>query len=82
MPWSRDLDFVSSGHVIPISISTHLLLPTELPIPFILRSYRLFHNTMMSDLPTDQPAVEVMAVAGRRSVSSPEGHGPTRSPTM
>ena len=63
MPWSRDLNFVSSGHVIPISISTHPSLPTELPIPFILRSYRLFHNTMMSDLPTDQPAVEVMAVA-------------------
>ena len=35
----------------------------QLPIPFILRSYRLFHNTMMSELPTDQPAVEVMAVA-------------------
>ena len=80
MPWSRDPDSVSSGHVIPIS--SHPPLPTELPIPFILRSYRLFHNTMMSDLPTDQPTVEVMAVAGRRSVSSPEGHGLTRSPMM
>ena len=45
----------------------HPLLPTELPIklpiPFILQSYCLFHNTRISDLPTNQPEVEVMAVA-------------------
>ena len=31
----------------------------------------------MSDLPTDQHAVEVMAVVERKSVFSPEGHRPT-----
>ena len=74
--WSR---LYVNSHVIPISSypSLSTKLTTKLPIPFILQSYCLFHNTMMSDLLTNQPAVEVIAVAGRRSVSSPEGHGPT-----
>ena len=76
MPWSRDPD-VDLNVILRFQPNFQ-----QLSIPFILRSYRLFHNTMMSDLPTDQPAVEVMAVAGRRSVSSPGGHGPTRSPMM
>ena len=57
MPWSRDPD--SDLNVI-LRFQPNF---QQLPIPFILQSYRLFHNTMMSDLPTDQPAVTVMAVA-------------------
>ena len=80
MPWSRDPDSVSSGYVIPIL--SYFLLLTKLPIPFILQSYRLFHNSMMSDLSTDQPIVEIIAVAEKRSVFFLQGHRPTQSLIM
>ena len=66
-----------NGHVIPILILNHFLLLTELLILFILQSYHLFHNTMMSDLPINQPTVEIMVVAGKKSVSFPKDHGLT-----
>ena len=51
-------------------MSSYLLLFIKLLILFILESYRLFHNTMMSDLSTDQLTVKVMTVAEKRNIFS------------
>ena len=70
--WSRDPD-------IDLDIDLGVILRfqpnfQQLPIPFILRSYRLFLSSMMSDLPADQPTVGVMAVAwGEKRLLSSTG---------
>ena len=37
---------------------------------------------MILDLPTDQLAIKVIAVARMKNVFSPKGHRPTQNPTI
>ena len=64
-----------NDHVILILHYPSLL--TKLLILFILQSYCLFNNIIMSDLPINQSIIKVMAVAEKKAISFFESYKPT-----